>query len=401
MDDKICAYPWVLVSVGSIGNLRPCCNAINADIEEIPGKVAKIAEKENYSIDSLLGNYTHEELRKSMLNNEEHPMCSRCWKMESAGIQSFRHHVNRHHPEALKMIREQRSEKPLRVERIEFDLGRKCNLRCRMCSPWSSSLISKELTAHPESKEYYGDFNEFDDWVNFVDIKEIIKPHIDTIREIYLIGGEPLIIDAHEKLLDYLVESGASSKILLVYNTNGITLKPKFIEQWSKFRTVQMNVSIDGIGKYYDYIRNPAKWETIEKNIDNLLEQIKDYPNILCGVSTTLQNLTVPCIFDLILWCDRKNLKVNVLPVNHPTFLQPDVMPEGKYDQFIEEMKSNLHHFNLNDRTAKEVVMYLEGNRKNLGNIELQKTFVKKQKLLDSIRNQDLFSIHPWVKDIV
>ena len=48
----ICVYPWTLLSVGSMGNLRPCCNAINARIEETPDVTAMITTKKDYNLDS-------------------------------------------------------------------------------------------------------------------------------------------------------------------------------------------------------------------------------------------------------------------------------------------------------------------------------------------------------------
>ena len=390
----------MLLSVGSVGNLRPCCNAINTPIHETPGVTAMIANKKDYSVDSVLNNYTHQELRKSMLNGERNSICDRCWKMEDSGMQSFREMINSRFHDTVKKIRETRNPEPVAVERIEFDLGRKCNLRCRMCAPWSSTLISKEIAAHEESTEYYGRFTEPQDWVDVVDMRELIKPHLETLREIYLIGGEPLIIDAHETLLDYLVETGVCSQISLIYNTNGITLRPKFIEQWKQFKSVQLNVSIDGIYEDYEYIRNPAKWATIDRNIDTLLEQTADSDNIVCGISSTLQNLTVPSMLRLLQWADTKGIRVQVHTVEYPNFLQPDVMPEEDYNNYLNEMKDNVESLTVNNFAIKEVISFLDGNRKNLSNTEKLKTFLHKQKLLDKIRNQDIFTTHPWAKNI-
>jgi sulfatase maturation enzyme AslB (radical SAM superfamily) len=396
----ICVYPWTLLSVGSMGNLRPCCNAINARIEETPDVTAMITTKKDYTTDSLLNNYTHQELRKGMIAGERSPICTRCWKMEDSGMQSFREMINQRFADTYDYICETNTPDPVGIQRIEFDLGRKCNLRCRMCAPWSSSLISKEIYTHKESKQYYGEFGEPDDWVDVVDMQELLKPHLDTVREIYLIGGEPLIIDAHETLLDYLVDCGVSSRITLIYNTNGITLRPKFISQWKKFKHVQLNVSIDGIYEYYEYVRNPAKWETIEKNFDLLLTQTENTDTIECGISSTLQNLTVPAVLPLLRWADSKNLRVQMHTVDFPVFLQPDVMPEKEYDEFLLEMQKELPNIGINTWALQETISFLAGNRKNLTNIHLQKQFVSKQLLLDKIRNQNLFETHPWAKNI-
>lgn len=399
-NDTICTKPWMLLSVGSTGNLRPCCNATNASIRDFSGAISKIANKTDYSLEGLMNDHTHRELRESMLNGERHPICDRCWKMEDSGVESFRQMSNNSFPETANYIRETKSIEPVAIKRIEFDLGRKCNLRCRMCAPWSSTLISKEGALHPESTEYYGRYHDTEDWVDVVDIKELISPHLQTIREIYLIGGEPLIIDVHEELLDYLVNSGVSGQITLIYNTNGITIKTKFIEHWKKFQSVQLNVSIDGIYEYYNYIRNPAKWETLDANIDRLLEETKNARNVSIGISSTLQNLTVPAMLSLFRWAETKNIYVQVHSVEFPEFLQPDVMPAGDYNKYLKELKENVDMLRLNNGSLKQIIAFMDANTKNLANVDLQKTFVHKQKLLDKIRDQDLFETHQWAKNI-
>lgn len=398
-NNTICTYPWILLSVGAGGGLRPCCNAIHADIEKTKGVVAKIAEMDDYSVDGFLGTHTHTELRKFMLAGERHPMCGRCWKMEDSGMKSFRQSINERYSDLYERVKD---ETPLGIYRIEFDLGKKCNLRCRMCAPFSSSLIGKEVETHPESRAYYEMGYDPTEWVDNVNMRDIVKEHIGTLQEIYLIGGEPLIIDAHSELLEYLVETGAASNIKLVYNTNGIYLGKKFIDIWKNFKFVQLNVSIDGVGKSYEYVRNPAKWETIESNMKMLIAATSEHRNIECGVTPTLQNLTLSnnSLRDLFLWCEELGLSMGVIPVNRPDFLQADVMPEENYTEYLQEIKNLKTRIVINRYELNNVINYLESNKSNLTNKTLQTKFVDKQRLLDKIRNQDLFDTHPWAKNI-
>jgi hypothetical protein len=113
-----------------------------------------------------------------------------------------------------------------------------------------------------------------------------------------------------------------------------------------------------------------------------------------------LQNLSVPAIIPLLRWADSKNLKVQIHTVDFPVFLQPDVMPEKDYEEFLLEMKKELPNMGINRWALQETISFLDGNRKNLTNIHLQKQFVSRQLLLDKIRNQNLFETHPWAKNI-
>ena len=398
-NNTVCAYPWMLLSIGSNGGLRPCCNAIYAEIESEKGVKANINQLEDYSVDRFLNTHTHKELREYMLEGKRHPLCGRCWKMEDSGMQSFRQSINQRYSDIYEQIKD---EQPLGIFRIEFDLGKKCNLRCRMCAPFSSSLIGKEVQTHAESREYYEMGYDSSEWVDNVNMRDVVTPHLDTLQEIYMIGGEPLIIDAHEELLTYLIETGSSSKIKLVYNTNGIFLGKKFIDMWKKFKFVQLNVSIDGMGKQYEYIRNPAKWSTIEGNMKLLMSEISEFTNIECGVTPTLQNLTLSnnSLRDLFLWCEELGLSMGVIPVNRPDFLQADVMPESYYYSYLQELKNIKDKITINRHEIRNTINYLESNTSNLTNTALQKKFVDKQKLLDGIRGQNLFETHPWSEQL-
>jgi len=199
-----------------------------------------------------------------------------------------------------------------------------------------------------------------------------------------------------------LIEDGSSSKIKLVYNTNGIFLGKKFIDMWKKFKFVQLNVSIDGMGKQYEYIRNPAKWSTIEGNMKLLMSEISEFTNIECGVTPTLQNLTLSnnSLRDLFLWCEELGLSMGVIPVNRPDFLQADVMPESYYYSYLQELKNIKDKITINRHEIRNTINYLESNTSNLTNTALQKKFVDKQKLLDGIRGQNLFETHPWSEQL-
>ena len=131
-----------------------------------------------------------------------------------------------------------------------------------------------------------------------------------------------------------------------------------------------------------------------------MLTQTENTDTIECGISSTLQNLTVPAVLPLLLWADSKNLRVQMHTVDFPVFLQPDVMPEKEYDEFLLEMQKELPNIGINTWALQETISFLAGNRKNLTNIHLQKQFVSKQLLLDKIRNQNLFETHPWAKNI-
>jgi len=395
MSDTICVYPWMNLSIGSHGEFRPCCNAIGSkEVQE------NIKDKENYDVGTLLKTRTMSFLRDEMLQGKRPELCSRCWNIEDSGNKSFRDFANSVFREEYDRIVAEKSPEPIGIVKVEFDLDAKCNLKCRMCGPFSSSLIRKEVEEHPEAKQYYQSTWSDTKWIDAVDINQVLSEHIHTIRQIYLIGGEPLIIDENLKLLKFLCETGAAKNIALHYNTNGMNNPYEFIEYWKQFREVHLGLSIDGYKSTFEYIRYPGRWKKIEKNLLTYKEIMHSYQNIHATISTTLQNLSLDTMAELIRFFDTVGIYCSVIPVNSPDFLQPDVMPEDNYYLRLNELREYAEVQKttnaLNKQSVEFVIKYLESRTANLKNPIIQNNFVMKQQLLDKIRKQNVFETYPW-----
>ena len=92
---------------------------------------------------------------------------------------------------------------------------------------------------------------------------------------------------SHYKILDLLSKNGKNIEIK--YATNGTTLGIKggrtVHEYWPKFKSVAVNVSIDGLHDTYEYIRGNGKFSDVEYNI----KEMKRYPSKSCIVRTIVQ----------------------------------------------------------------------------------------------------------------
>ena len=128
-------------------------------------------------------------------------------------------------------------------EVCEVRFSNVCNFKCRICSPSSSSLIAAEeikfgnTLRHPVVIEYMGS-----------SLLEQVKNISAGLKSIKFSGGEPLMMPQVWEFLDYLIKTNKSQDIDVWYDTNGsnLTFKTKsIIELWSKFRSVNVSVSLD------------------------------------------------------------------------------------------------------------------------------------------------------------
>lgn len=318
-----CILPWMHLATNASGNLRVCCNSI-------PGRNNILREngKPYHILDVDVENFWHSptmtKIRQQLMNNEKPDMCERCFREESVGIRSARESAN---DRWMFDYEESNTPKP-NIRYMDIRLGNLCNLRCRMCNPYSSNqwvdewhLIEKELVA--DEKLRLSNMA----WPDNERVSENLLKFADSIEEIYLTGGEPTLAISQYKLFDKLIELGVAKKISLKYNTNCTNVPKKLLEYWQHFKRVKMNASVDAYGDLNRYIRYPTGWPLVEKNLLKFKE-LEDKGNFELQVHVTVQIYNVLKLNELIDWLRLQgitNLYFNIL--NHPSYLNIRAMP--------------------------------------------------------------------------
>jgi sulfatase maturation enzyme AslB (radical SAM superfamily) len=386
----ICVLPFNTLSVGSDGAQRLCCNAINGGLSS-SSKVSQLTTTDWFSTPDLAN------VRQRMLNGEKVPECSRCWSLEDIGSNSYRNISNdfRFKDRFDKILSGDTSTV---LEKLELDLGNKCNLACRMCHPGSSKLLAEELLAiNPDdssAKWYAG----MDTWIKDSKLFDVIRERGSTLKSIYLIGGEPLVIQEQEELLDLLIELGYSKNIELEYNSNITTLGSKWYSKWDQFKSVKINASIDGVGQFYEYVRWPAKWDKIYTNLKEL-KKWGDASNgkHFVGVHSTLSNLTLPCFADSIdTFINELGFHLFFINVDHPSYMSPWVLPDTVRTKFAETALNALDKTNNQELIGNTRNTLLKVINSADPTVEAKRNFITRMKYMDSHRKQNLLDLHPW-----
>jgi sulfatase maturation enzyme AslB (radical SAM superfamily) len=390
MPEYFCDDPWVTYATRSNGFVRVCCYANqgpgNGILRKDDGSPYTYKDKINKSRNCQL----LKEIRLAILNKEWHPECVRCQREYNSG--SIRNHIiperNKRRvislEEAMDFTNVDGSIDVNRVPIGRYDLrfGTKCNLRCRMCYATDSDSWYQDLF------KIYG-FTNFTDLDNVVEIKEIngkyiakgdpyswfendifwenIKEYLHTVEDIYIVGGEPMLIERHFELLQSCIDTNNSHKIQISYNTNATILPEKAMELWKQFKKVHFGASIDGIGELNNYIRYPSRWEVIEKNIKKLFS-IKKF-SVTFDMTVSVYNILN--IVDVIRWgVDNLNLKnviVNSHPVHGPVHFNIKMFPpESKIIiknillKQLQKMKDDGYTKNITDQTERILNYYIK-----------------------------------------
>lgn len=288
-------------------------------------------------------------LRDQHLAGEKPDFCQRCYKEEAAGFLSRRKIELSTNPYSEADFKNGVYKKGPKTFVIR--LSNHCNYACRTCHSLDSSLFKAEgdfYEKHYQQKENRYLQTDARQEFNSNEMEEFFELS-STVNQIDFYGGEPLMNTTHHLLLNKLIKSGRAKEINLSYCTNG-SFGPTDVrrEMWDKFKSVRFQFSLDGVNKYYHYIRWPGQWDKVEKNI---LSYTKDLPKevsaiISSGVNTTVSILNVYYVDEIF---DKLSQLIEPNELAHTTVHEPQYysilnIPERCKLIIAEKLARSLHY---------------------------------------------------------
>lgn len=337
---SFCIIPWLHLATRPNGDARICCVA-NASGSYSGDYSVGLVKKEDgdpsnfgRELPSQVFNSEYmRSVRKLMLDGSVPSSCTKCFEEEAKGIVSKRvwetgawHLDGVNIPETISNT-DENGYVPYKLQYLDLRLGHTCNLKCIMCSPHDSSMwVNDHKKVFPIfqsdliKKQMVWDSKSFNNyWHENPAFWQEIYEQIPNIRHLYFAGGEPLIIKEHKLFLEEIVRRGFAHRIHLRYNTNVTMLDESIIELWKNFKVVKVGVSLDGMGDRNYYIRFPAEWETIEKNL-HILDNTPD--NIHVTIALAAQILNIKHIPDFIKWKVSSKFKKINKQINASGYMQ-------------------------------------------------------------------------------
>jgi sulfatase maturation enzyme AslB (radical SAM superfamily) len=246
------------------------------------GVTAKISD----SFDSIVNSHHSLELKKALMNGEQHPGCHRCWRDEAAGMASQRERYNRRYMEYQDQFIDHTQFKLLS---FDLKLGNTCNQMCVICTPGNSSMLASEYKIMFNGDSRY-DTEDLSWYRNPENMKQI-ENHLDSILHIDFFGGEPWLIKQQWKILQTLISLGRSHEVTLNYATNGSIFKEEYFEIFSKFKKVSILFSADGIEETFEYGRYPGKWDVFKNNLNQSLSYVNPALSINIGYTVSIYSI--------------------------------------------------------------------------------------------------------------
>ena len=352
-----CMHPFTGLATREDGAIKVCCRSL------------PIGNIKNETLEQAWNGEKMREVRRQVLSDERPDVCKPCFDLEDQGVQSLRQrHIANNipesrvnlYPDALKSLTTDMT-MPFELPTMEIKINNLCNLKCRMCNPLDSTQWKdwNSIVEHYKKEDnylvkavedlgltkapYVGLFDNKKEWW---DSLRKLLPHFKRVE---FAGGEPLMDPMHYKILDLLSENGKNIEIKYATNGTVLGIKGRWIKDyWPKFKSVAVNVSIDGIDEVYEYVRSNGKFQDVVDNV-RIMKNIPTVSRIVGAFTVQSNNIMqIDKVIDYFL--NKLEIVFYSHRVQYPRALSAQVLPKELKDKVIsklELMKDKVKEYRL------------------------------------------------------
>jgi len=209
--------------------------------------------------------YNYKEPVQDIEEHDQTTNCETCWERERYGKSTLRHSFEKYR-EAFAEDWDGKSFMPVYAD---IRTSNYCNLQCNMCSPLDSSKIESFIKTNPDMEEYFKDVSPgYQNSTVNVPVADLGK-----LRVLKVAGGEPTIDPKCIEFLDSFIAEHDSSNVELWVTTNATRMLPFLRKYKPLFKRLCVTLSLDAAGPMLEFIRYPANWDQIRKNIDTAIDE--------------------------------------------------------------------------------------------------------------------------------
>lgn len=319
---NFCSAPWNLLYVYTDGQVQTCTKGIE-----------NLGNVQNEPLDSILNSKKIIAIKQNMLEDRVVDNCSSCIKLENEGTGKKKYeHLRNLYNEMFKLQTVDYADNSFQLGALDLHWSSTCNLKCVTCWAQQSSSIAQEQklpVKHTPSSIAY----PLIDW---------IAEKQNTLKEVYLSGGEPSLIKYNLYLLEKLEKR---SDLLIRVNSN-LTWDQdnKIIQEILRFPNVLFTCSSDSTKERFNYIRRGADWQVFKNNI----EYLQKHNNVKIRVNSVYSILTALDLTDTINFYNNEfgitDYTINQCGMEH-TYLRTRNLPTSIKLVVEKKIKQSINHY--------------------------------------------------------
>ena len=244
---SLCPLPFAGLYIEPGGDVK-CCSISKQTLGNIHSN----------TIEELINGETVKNIRRDMLDEKFPINCSDCYEKEKKfkninlnQISNRLYHIGKLGTAPFKLYE---SADNFELQQLDVRWRNTCNGACVYCGPtlsskWASELNdTKRMTKDAMSKSI-----------------DYVYEHIDTVKTLYLCGGEPMMMKENVKLLELISKTNPELDIRI--NTNLSNLNNPVYEIIKTLPNIHWILSAEASGEKFEYIRYPLRWNPFINNL--------------------------------------------------------------------------------------------------------------------------------------
>ncbi len=209
------------------------------------------------------------------------------------------------------------------------------------------------------------------------------------------------------KALEICVEQGVAGNIELTFNTNVTKIPARHRELWPQFKSVNLLCSIDAYGPLNDYIRYPAKWIRLARNLDIIDQQHEELNLGRATLSVTVQIYNIFHLHELIDYCRGRFKFIRPMPnlvhLSIPDYFNVQHLPDDLRQMATERLQALKTRLVLAGETEglnqiDSVLAYLSMGEHSL---YLMNEFKRVTTIFDRLRGESIIQLVPELRPLM
>lgn len=295
MNDFYCAAPWRGLHVNPNGDVKTCC----------AGDPNMLGNLNTSTITEILNGSNLREIRQSIQQGQPHRYCINCVQAEKYGSSERKWH-NSVNPDFDASTAALDEHVPTLVD-VRWNTT--CNLSCNYCGEKCSSKWAalKQIPVKSSTRNY------------FEEVCDYLELHQSAIREVALVGGEPLLLPENNRLLEALPKDCI---VTVITNASVDFDNNSIVKKLMQRRQVGWSLSFDNVGKRFEYVRHGGNWKLLNKNLQ-MIKQLCDSGQHWAGIHAVYNVYNCVNLVELTEFARSYNFTIHWQTLFQPDYLDP------------------------------------------------------------------------------
>ena len=174
----------------------------------------------------------------------------------------------------------------------------------------------------------------------------------NNIESISLIGGEFFLSKNSIAFLDFVLRR----KLPLRVVTNATVLLEQHLNKLQQIENLELQISIDGFGPGYEFMRYPAKWETFDSTTKEIIQRLK---NAKINFHFVAQPLNIQQLVLVMAYANQHRRPLRVTNLVEPKNLTWEILTLEEKTEIRTVVEQQLLEYKLASSQKQEVENYL------------------------------------------